>query len=60
MKILVTGAAGQLGYEVCRELARRDIEHKGIDRQNLDICDRAAVEEYLTAYVPDALIHFAA
>lgn len=60
MKILVTGAAGQLGYDVCRELARRGIEHKGIDRQNLDICDRAAVEEYLTAYEPDALIHCAA
>ena len=60
MKILVTGAAGQLGYDVCRELARRGIEHKGIDRQNLDICDRAAVEEYLTAYEPDAVIHCAA
>ena len=60
MKILVTGAAGQLGYDVCRELARRGIEHKGIDRQNLDICDRAAVEEYLTACAPDAVIHCAA
>lgn len=60
MKILVTGAAGQLGYDVCRELARRGIEHKGIDRQDLDICDRAAVEEYLTACAPDAVIHCAA
>ena len=60
MKILVTGAAGQLGYDVCRELARRGIEHKGIDRSDLDICDRAAVEEYLTAYASDAVIHCAA
>ena len=41
MKILVTGAAGQLGYDVCRELARQGIEHKGIDRSDLDICDRS-------------------
>lgn len=60
MKILVTGAAGQLGFDVCKELAKRGIDHKGIDRQDLDICDRAAVEEYLTAYEPDAVIHCAA
>lgn len=60
MKILVTGAAGQLGYDVCKELERRSIEHKGIDRQNLDICDKQAVEAYLTAYAPEAVIHCAA
>lgn len=60
MKILVTGAAGQLGYDVCKELAKRGIEHKGIDRSELDICDRAAVEEYLLAYAPEAVIHCAA
>ncbi len=60
MRILVTGAAGQLGYDVCKELAKRGIEHKGIDRADLDICDRAAVREYLLAYAPDAVIHCAA
>lgn len=60
MKILVTGAAGQLGYDVCRELVGRGIEHKGIDRADLDICDKAAVSEYVTAYAPDAVIHCAA
>lgn len=60
MRILVTGAAGQLGYDVCRELAKLGIEHKGIDRAELDICDRAAVKEYVTAYAPDAVIHCAA
>lgn len=60
MKILVTGAAGQLGYDVCRELARRGIEHKGIDRAELDIGDRAAVREHVPAYAPDAVIHCAA
>lgn len=60
MKILVTGAAGQLGYDVCRELSKRGIEHRGIDRINLDICDKQAVEAYLTAYAPEAVIHCAA
>lgn len=60
MKILVTGAAGQLGYDVCKELARRGIEYKGIDRSDLDICDTQAVGEYLTAYAPNAVIHCAA
>lgn len=60
MKILVTGAAGQLGFDVCRELAKRGIEHKGIDRSDLDICDKAAVREYLLAYAPEAVIHCAA
>lgn len=60
MKILVTGAGGQLGYDVCRELDRRGIEHKGIDRTDLDICDKQAVEAYLLAYAPEAVIHCAA
>ncbi len=60
MKILVTGAAGQLGYDVCRELDRWGIEHKGIDRTDLDICDKQAVEAYLLAYAPEAVIHCAA
>lgn len=60
MKILVTGAAGQLGYDICKELTKRSIDHKGIDRTELDICDNAAMKEYLTAYAPDAVIHCAA
>ena len=60
MKILVTGAAGQLGYDVCVELAKRGIEYKGIDRAELDICDKATVREYLIEYAPDAVIHCAA
>lgn len=60
MKVLVTGAAGQLGYDVCKELSMRGIEYKGIDRAELEICDKAAVQAYLREYAPDAVIHCAA
>lgn len=60
MRILVTGASGQLGYDVERELERRGIEHLGTSSRELDITDRAAVERLMAAYRPDAAIHCAA
>lgn len=60
MRILVTGASGQLGYDVERELERRGIEHLGTSSKELDITDREAVERLMAAYRPDAAIHCAA
>ena len=60
MKILVTGATGQLGYDVCRVLAARGAEHRGIGSAQLDITDARAVGAYLREYRPDAVIHCAA
>ena len=60
MKILVTGARGQLGYDVCRELEARGIEHQGVDVDDFDITEAAATSEYITDYHPDAIIHCAA
>lgn len=57
MKILVTGATGQLGYDVVQELTRRHIECRGVGSRDLDITDRAAALEYVKAYQPDAVIH---
>lgn len=57
MKILVTGINGQLGYDVCRILKVRGIEHRGVDIADFDITDRAATEAYITSYHPDAVIH---
>ena len=31
MKVFVTGASGQLGYDVCRELGNRNFEYRGRD-----------------------------
>lgn len=60
MKILVTGASGQLGHDVCRELDRRGIENLGPSSREMDICNREAVYETLEGYMPDAVIHCAA
>ena len=60
MNILVTGANGQLGYDVCRILSARGINHRGVDLSDFDITDRAAVEAYLADSRPDAVIHCSA
>ncbi len=60
MKVLVTGAAGQLGQDVMTALAARGHEAVGIDRAEADITDEAQVTEVITAAKPDAVIHCAA
>jgi len=60
MKVFVTGASGQLGHDVCRELKARGIEHRGVSSRELDITDGAAAERMLRDYCPDAVIHCAA
>lgn len=60
MKILVTGVGGQLGYDVCKVLAARGVEHRGVDIQDFDITDAAATRNYITEYNPDAVIHCSA
>ena len=37
MKVLVTGAKGQLGYDVIKALKELNIAHLGIDKDELDI-----------------------
>lgn len=60
MKILVTGVGGQLGYDVCRVLADRGVEHRGVDIEDFDITDLRATHDYIAAYRPDAVIHCSA
>lgn len=60
MKILVTGAGGQLGYDVCKVLAELKIEHRGVDIAQFDITDPQAVRAYIMAYEPDGVIHCSA
>lgn len=60
MKVLVTGVKGQLGFDVCKELDKRNIENKGIDRDDCDITDEQAVLSYIKNYAPDVVVHCAA
>ena len=70
MKVLVTGAGGQLGYDVMLELQKRGIECVGSDRSankdklyrmiGFDITKKEEVERAITSEKPDAVIHCAA
>ena len=60
MKILVTGANGQLGHDLMNELAKRNIEAVGVDVQEMDITDAAACDRVIKQVSPDAVIHCAA
>ncbi len=60
MKVLVTGANGQLGYDVVKELQIQNIECCGATRKDFDIVDFEATEKFITNYMPDVAIHCAA
>ena len=60
MKILVTGVNGQLGYDVVKELNRREISCIGTDINDFDITDEQETLDFIQSYSPDAVIHCAA
>ncbi len=60
MNIIVTGATGQLGYDVCAELGRRGIKHIGLGSRDCDITDKSAVDALFSREQPTAVIHCAA
>ncbi len=60
MKVFVTGVKGQLGFDVVNELRGRGIEAVGVDIEEMDITDAAAVCRVITEAAPDAVIHCAA
>lgn len=60
MKILVTGANGMLGYDVCRELARRGATFCGTSSRDFDLTSPNEICSYVMDYAPDAVIHCAA
>ena len=60
MKILVTGAKGQLGHDVTEELKKRQHEVIETDIDNMDITDLASVNDAFSRSKPDAVIHCAA
>lgn len=60
MKALITGANGQLGYDLNRELGVRGMESLCTDAADMDITDFSAVERTVSEYRPDVVFHCAA
>ncbi|MCK9374526.1 MAG: dTDP-4-dehydrorhamnose reductase [Syntrophobacterales bacterium] len=60
MKILITGASGQLGRALLEELGRRGWEVVATDLHDLDVTDPQAVWRHLSQRRPDVVINAAA
>lgn len=60
MKILVTGANGQLGHDILLNLAARGIDGIPADITEFDITQAVATKQFILACQPDAVIHCAA
>lgn len=60
MRVLVTGAGGQLGTDLVEACTRAGDEVFAVDRAQLDVADRSAVLGAITSLRPDAVINCAA
>ncbi len=59
-RVVVFGARGQLGVELCSELARRGYEVRGFDRRAIDITSADQVERVLAEFDPAVVFNAAA
>ncbi|MFN3630546.1 MAG: dTDP-4-dehydrorhamnose reductase [Casimicrobiaceae bacterium] len=59
MKLLITGAGGQLGRALARRLAQRH-EIAALDRQELDLTDGRAIAQALATHRPEVVLNCAA
>lgn len=62
MRVLVTGAGGQLGHDVASAFASSETSHDVLatDHRTLDVADRDAVLGTICSAQPDAVVHAAA
>lgn len=60
MKVLVTGVAGQLGYDIVKKLQLYNIDCLGTDKSDFDITDAEATTKFIERYAPDVVVHCAA
>ena len=63
MKYLVTGVTGQLGFDVVRELKKRNVNDSDILAPNyidMDITNENSVNDVISKFNPDVIIHCAA
>jgi dTDP-4-dehydrorhamnose reductase len=60
LRLLVTGAGGQLGHDVVTTAERAGDAVLALGRADLDVTDRAAVLQAISAWKPDVVAHCAA
>lgn len=60
MRLVVTGAAGQLGVDLVAVCRRHGDDVVALDRSGLDVADRSAVLGVMTTLRPDAIVNAAA
>lgn len=60
MRLLITGAGGQLGHDVVAAATSAGDEVLGLTHAELDVTDRDRVLGVVTTWQPDAVIHAAA
>ena len=60
MKVLVTGARGQVGTELIQLGKKFDLQMLATDREDLDITNQKEVRDYISRNKPDIVINAAA
>ncbi|MFL0581123.1 dTDP-4-dehydrorhamnose reductase [Solibacillus silvestris] len=60
MKILVTGANGQLGQELVQQLQQTNVELYAFTKTDLDICNLSTVQQVVNEVQPHVIINAAA
>jgi dTDP-4-dehydrorhamnose reductase len=60
MKVLVTGANGQVGWELSKSGARKDFDILALDRTTLDITDQSAVSKTVSGSMVSLVVNAAA
>ena len=61
MKIFITGGAGQLGYDLIKELTKRGFnDYLAPTIDELDITNLDELKKVITDYNPDVIYHLAA
>jgi dTDP-4-dehydrorhamnose reductase len=58
--MVITGARGMLGHDLCDAAAERGLEVLGYERARLDIADAAAVDALVGRARPDVVVNCAA
>ena len=56
MKVLIIGSNGQIGWELARQVIHTKLKFVALNRQQLDITDRSAVQKALHQHNPGIII----